>query len=537
MAELNLKMIKIFFVVVIAMLVLAMVSGMNILQGAQFVDFKKVSMEWDYIKYRGVLAAETRNNSSNAPASRKAQAVPVLLYHGIITDNDWEEDGTNIALKDFREQMSALKKAGYRTVSIADFREFMRQQKDLPDKSILITFDDGRKDSYYEADPILRALDFNAVMFLITGRSLGENAAGDNFYLGKKELADMIRSKRWEIQSHGDFDHNWMQIGPASGKGHFLSNLIWLSGKNRNETVEEAKARILADLSSSKKKIKNELGQEVFAFAYPFNDYGQDASNFPEAREFLADNINSIYPLTFFQEEENEPIENFPDPKNFMIKRINVDSSISTNKLLDILDDNREKTLPWNDTFWEDHGWRSKWGKARVWGDLTLNESEKKGGNMTVLLGSSLWKDYAVKSNVFLSDSHSVSQIVRYANEENFAACDFDATGISISQKVNGRDIAVAFKEGNYGNLANSDNEIGAQVQGNTLSCFLNGNKELESSLDPAAAPFGGIGFSFWNALSDNAAVRIKKVEVMPLQWQEITFRAIIRNTSTFQNE
>src|SRR4030043_886314 len=193
---------------------------------------------------------------------------------------------------------------------------------------------------------LFRSLGYNAVMFLITGRSLGKNSAGDNFYLGKSELEEMTKSKRWEIQSHGDYDHDWMQIDPAGEKGHFMSNLLFLAHKNRNETVDEAKKRILADLENSKKKIEGELDQKVVSFAYPFNDFGQAGNNFSGAQDFIAQNISKIYPLTFYQEELSEPIVNFPDPDNFMIKRINVDSSFRTDNLLELLAENRAKLLP-----------------------------------------------------------------------------------------------------------------------------------------------------------------------------------------------
>ncbi|MDI6778441.1 MAG: polysaccharide deacetylase family protein [Patescibacteria group bacterium] len=518
MAEFNLKMIKIFFVVVIAMLILAMTSGMNILRGDKFSFWQKLKMEADFIKYKRALAAQEPDASrpNSGPETRYAKSIPALLYHGIITNRDWKEDGTNITLEIFWDQMLALKRAGYHTITLSEFSEYMQKKRDLPDKSILITFDDGRKDSYYEADPILRALDYNAVMFLITGRSLGKNSAGDNFYLGSRELEEMIKSKRWEIQSHGDFDHDWMQIDPAGNKGHFMSNLLWLPAKNRNETADEAKKRILADLESSKKKIDGELGQKVVAFAYPFNDFGQNESNFPEAKDFIAENISKIYPLTFYQEELSEPIVNFPKPDNFMIRRINVDSSFRTDSLLELLAENREKTLPWSDTFWNNSGWRTKWGSMKIWGDLVISEEEERGGNSTLLLGSSLWKDYSVRSKVRLTNGTSVSQVVRYENEENYAVCNFDTTEISVSQKINGKSTVVAAKPGDYGSLPGADHEIGAEVRGNTISCSLDGKNELEGKLDSSLAT-GGIGYYIWDDIAENAVVSIKKVDVFPL--------------------
>lgn len=518
MADFNLKMIKIFFVVVIAMLILAMTSGMSILRGAQFVDWKKIAMEWDYIKYKNALASGEKENSLIPPNDRRARSIPVLLYHGIITDHNWEEDGTNVTLADFREQMFALKKSGYHTITISEFYEYMQGKKDLPEKSIMITFDDGRKDSYAEADPLLKALDYNAVMFLITGRSLGKNSAGDNFYLGKNDLEDMIASKRWEIQSHGDSDHGMMQIDAAGAKGHFMSNLLWQPDQQRNESEDETKQRILSDLQISKKKIEGELGQKVYAFAYPFNDYGQQEQNFPGAEQFIKENIGKIYPLTLLQVENDDVIGNYPDPNQLFIKRVNVDSAISAAALLQILDQNKEKELPYSDSFWDNKGWISRWGKVRVWGDLLIGDNDgEKSGNLTVLLGTKSWQNYAFKADFILDQGNSLSQVVRYQDEENYISCNFSDAGVSIIEKDNGNDITLAEQPSEISNISrNSDNQIETDITGNQVSCFLNGGKAVEAQISQKNAN-GGVGFYIWDDLPETTTIRIKKIETLPL--------------------
>jgi peptidoglycan/xylan/chitin deacetylase (PgdA/CDA1 family) len=518
MPNLNLKIIKFFFVVVVAMFVLSLVSGMSILRDKELFNSKKISMEMSYLKY-------SQNENARLPAAfnqvhadqANAKSVPVLLYHGIITDQNWEEDGTNISLENFENQMYSLKKTGYQTITIADFRRYMKGERDLPDKSILITFDDGRKDSLYQADPILRALGFRAVMFVISGRSLGSEAAGDNYYLGKAELQDMIRSERWEIQSHGDSDHDWMAISSAGETGHFMSNRLWIASENRNESQEEAKKRIIADLEESKRKLEEELGQPVFAFAYPFNDYGQGEKNFPEARNFIAENIGRIYPLTFFQEEKNEPFLNVPDQKGFMAKRINVDNSMSAEGLIRLLANSKEKELPYEDTFWSDKGWRVKFGSAKVWGDLNLGETEEGGGNLTILLGSLLWRDYSVKSRVNIVSGNSFSQVVRYENSQNFARCSFGQKGISIVQVIDGKSAEIAEVSGDFKRLLSGDGEVGTDVSGGKIVCFFNGQKMLEAFLDPTLA-FGGVGYYAWDDIPESADIRVRALHVSEIQ-------------------
>ena len=360
MAEFNLKMIKIFFVVVISMLILAMTSGMNILRGSKSFDSRKLKMEADFIKYKRALAAQAENGTNpEAANAQSAKSVPVLLYHGVVADLNWKGDDTNISLNNFKDQMFALKKAGYQTITFQEFFDFVKNGKEIPQKSFLLTFDDGRKDSYYPVDPILKALDMNAVMFVITGNSLDPKTSDKNFYLDENELQEMKRKGRWELESHGDFDHNWEKISKDDQKGHFLSNRLWLSAEKRLETEDEAKTRILKDLADSKMKLEKYFGEKVLGFAYPFNDYGQEAVNFPDSQNFIKENIGSVYPLTFVQVSGDEGIENYPEKGNLFAKRIDANEGVKSSDLLRILDQNGEKTLPYADSFWENRGWRS----------------------------------------------------------------------------------------------------------------------------------------------------------------------------------
>jgi peptidoglycan/xylan/chitin deacetylase (PgdA/CDA1 family) len=515
MAEFNLKMIKIFFVVVIAMLILAMTSGMNILRNTKFFDWQELKMEMDFAKYKKALAAETGDTSNQDSVDiRYAESVPVLLYHGVVAGKDWKNDETNISLADFKEQMFSLKRAGYRTVSLSEFHDFMKNGKKLPDKSFLLTFDDGRKDSYYPVDPILKALDYRAVMFAITSRSIEPGSSGDSFYLSLSELNDMKKSGRWEIESHGDFDHDWKKISEDGKEGHFLSNRLWLTSQNRIETEDEARKRIIGDLASSKSKIENRLGEKVLAFAYPFNDYGQDSENFPESGNFIRENIGNIFPLTFVQIDNDEMAGNYPDPNQLFIKRLDVNSNVSAKNLLEILNQNKDKNLPYSDTFWNNNGWISRWGMEKVWGDLAIgDESGEKTGNLTVLLGAQKWKDYSFRASLEVDQGNSVSQVVRYQDDDNYLTCNFSLSGVSIAEKNEGNERVIAELNENQIFSTGVEIQIETAVQGDQVSCFLNGIKKIEARTSGKMTS-GGIGFSIWDDLPQNSLIRVKKIEV-----------------------
>ena len=237
------------------------------------------------------------------PPTEPAQSLPVLLYHGIRT-TPYKED---MLLSTFEDHLLTLKEAGYQTISIAQFEAFLAGKTTLPARSFLLTFDDGIKSSYYMADPLLKAIDYSAVMFIITKYSL---AVGSSYYLSLDEVRAMLDSGRWEIESHGRDAHALIVIDAEGTKGHFLTNKMWLEAQGRLEIDTEYRTRIAAELTASKRDIQETLGFEPIAFAFPFGDFGQTSHNFPDAQQVLLESISPIYSLANFY--QSWPSRGFP---------------------------------------------------------------------------------------------------------------------------------------------------------------------------------------------------------------------------------
>jgi len=96
-----------------------------------------------------------------------AKAVPILYYHRIN-----EVDGPSFAVRPsvFEKQMSALVRAGWKTIRLGELSEFVSGRKKLPERSMMITFDDAYLDNWVFAHPILARFGMNAVVFPITDR-------------------------------------------------------------------------------------------------------------------------------------------------------------------------------------------------------------------------------------------------------------------------------------------------------------------------------------------------------------------------------
>lgn len=126
----------------------------------------------------------------------KVQKIPVLTYHGVV-DTVLDDNSVDISKDYFEKQMKYLYDNGYKTITMDEFYEWKNGKKRLPRKSILITFDDGWKNNYINALPILEKYNFSSCIFVLWGN------VNDELYLSLDDLDDIIKNhKSMKLYSH-----------------------------------------------------------------------------------------------------------------------------------------------------------------------------------------------------------------------------------------------------------------------------------------------------------------------------------------------
>ena len=122
----------------------------------------------------------------------KAVGVPVLNYHRI-------DSGIRHSLvvppEEFKKQMQYLHNEGYHSITLDEVYDYVTKGTELPDKPVLITFDDGYIDNYQHAMPILKEYNMKATLFMISG------SVGENRFVGLEQLKEM-QANGIDIQSH-----------------------------------------------------------------------------------------------------------------------------------------------------------------------------------------------------------------------------------------------------------------------------------------------------------------------------------------------
>jgi peptidoglycan/xylan/chitin deacetylase (PgdA/CDA1 family) len=101
--------------------------------------------------------------------SRKS--VVVLCYHGVISDDHASHPLRTcnmVTVSEFQQQMATLL-ACYEPISATEFRGWVHHDQKLPDRSVLVTFDDGYANNVNRAAPIVKRLGIPAIFFITTG--------------------------------------------------------------------------------------------------------------------------------------------------------------------------------------------------------------------------------------------------------------------------------------------------------------------------------------------------------------------------------
>lgn len=209
-----------------------------------------------FSSYQSTKSPVDRNFSSDGAA---AAQVPVLMYHQIIPErklknHHFNKDGSLVdmvvTLEQFNEQMKFLKANGYTALSLHEFEGFMKRQKKVPAKSVLLTFDDGYKNVFEHAYPVLKENGFHAVQFLITGLVTDRKTTYDSSILQYVSIGELKKAS--DVFEYGNHTHSFHQRDDE--------NTAYLNAFSRTR-VKEDLAKAASWLGTSK------------AFAAPYGEY------------------------------------------------------------------------------------------------------------------------------------------------------------------------------------------------------------------------------------------------------------------------
>lgn len=185
----------------------------------------------------GVYCAQGEPAQTAAESAALAAKVPILLYHHL---SETEPESATVLHPDtFARQMALLVENGYQAISLDDCIAFVESGTPLPEKPVVITFDDGYQSNYELAYPVLEQYGLKATIFVI-GSSVGHTQYQDTEYsitphFGRGEIAEMTASGLVTIASHTYNMHQW---APFESGDRVRGNILPLEDESEKEYIE-----------------------------------------------------------------------------------------------------------------------------------------------------------------------------------------------------------------------------------------------------------------------------------------------------------
>lgn len=206
-----------------------------------------------------------------AGTTGRSYQLPVLMYHHF--DAAVTAD-TVVSPERFREQMTALKNAGYTTVTLQQIAAFVDHGVPLPEKAVLITMDDGYTSNLTVAAPILEELGMCATVFLIgiyEGEEISPNS-GNPLYPARFSYEDALywaEKGVLDLQSHSFNMHQRAHDGMSGRDG-----ILPLAG----ESLSEYRSALLEDATLfAHRRAEHGVTTPLLALAYPYGFYGDES--------------------------------------------------------------------------------------------------------------------------------------------------------------------------------------------------------------------------------------------------------------------
>lgn len=223
-------------------------------------DFKKAgtnSVEYTVSDSKGRTTCVKRQVTVEPNVDYGAAGLPICMYHYVYDKNDPPDDlnqryGNYISTQDLEEELNWLNEEGYYYPTWQEVRDYIDGKLLLPEKSIVLCFDDGARSFLENGIPVLEKCKVPATCFMITSSS------------GEEKIAE-YQSEYVIYESHS---HNMHRPGGNIGHGGIFTAISWDEG--------------IADLKQS-----IDICGSGDAFAYPYGDYTRNCREMVEEAGFL----------------------------------------------------------------------------------------------------------------------------------------------------------------------------------------------------------------------------------------------------------
>lgn len=200
-----------------------------------------------------------------------------LTFHDVRDDvaKRGDRDVYAISTKNLGQYLEWIQREGWHPIRLEDIWLARQGKKTLPNKALLLTFDDGALSSYNRVFPLLKQYKTPAVFAIPTSWINGNTkdayeAYGKGNLMTWPQMREMVASGYAEFVSHSDNMHRGILANPQQNMQAAAITREYIEKQKRYETESEYQNRVVADLKKSKQTLDRELGINSRAIFWPY---------------------------------------------------------------------------------------------------------------------------------------------------------------------------------------------------------------------------------------------------------------------------
>lgn len=179
--------------------------------------------------------------------------IRILLYHSVGDIDLRDELGIRVDKSKFFKQMRFLKENSYKVWQLGDAIDHIKSKSLIPEKVIVITFDDGYKDNVLNAAPVLDKFSFKATFFVTTE------------YIGKTKTSPKREWQNWECMDKAD-------LRDLVGMGHEVGS----HSMHHLNLCDLSPERLSRELKDSGEELTHLSDREINIFSYPYGNFNDE---------------------------------------------------------------------------------------------------------------------------------------------------------------------------------------------------------------------------------------------------------------------
>ncbi|QQT93189.1 poly-beta-1,6-N-acetyl-D-glucosamine N-deacetylase PgaB [Acinetobacter johnsonii] len=200
-----------------------------------------------------------------------------LTFHDVRDDvaKRGDRDVYAISTKNLGQYLEWIQREGWHPIRLEDVWLARQGKKTLPNKALLLTFDDGALSSYNRVFPLLKQYKTPAVFAIPTSWINGNTkdayeAYGKGNLMTWPQMREMVASGYAEFVSHSDNMHRGILANPQQNMQPAAITREYIEKQKRYETESEYQSRVVTDLKKSKQTLDRELGINSRAIFWPY---------------------------------------------------------------------------------------------------------------------------------------------------------------------------------------------------------------------------------------------------------------------------